>query len=197
MVLSVASLPRHRPSDLRLMSLETEWFRVDTAPPEDWGWQPFLSQRNRFDTPVARVRYAAKTERGAFRERFGDRRRRVRSEDALSSVVRLTGRIRVVDLRQERTLDCLGLDAEVCTGRAPRVLEACSVLAGRVVEWYGDRVHGIAYTSRTTPQTSVNLAFLRHAPVQVQLVGRLADRRSLLAELIADDGFRIDLPGWV
>lgn len=197
MPLSASSLPRVRPDRMRLTSIDLRWFRIDSASPTQWTWTPFPRPRNRFDTPVARVRYAARTERGAFRERFADRRRHIRPDDADSAIVLLAGRLRILDLRQEATLDSLGLDAEVSTGRDPRVLTACSLLAGRIYDWYGQRLHGIVYTSRTTPQTSTNLAFFEHAPVTASSLGRLDERTDLLAQLVIDDGFRIELPGWV
>lgn len=197
MVLSAATIVTTRPDSLRLASLDVSWVRIDALRPAAWSWEPFAAQRNRFDTPGRRVRYAARTERGAFRERFADRGRVVRGVDATGSVIVLTGRIRVVDLRNERTLDLLGVDAEISVGRSRRVFEACSLLTSRVLGWYGDQVHGIVYTSRTTPETSVNLAFFAHAPVTVMDIGTVPTRERLLAELIADDGFRIDLPGWL
>lgn len=197
MVLSAATLPTTRPGDLRLVSLDVSWIRVDAVRPSAWAWEPFAGQRNRFDAPGWRVRYAARTERGAFRERFADRGRVVRTGDAGASVIELTGRIRVVDLRSERTLDVLGLDAEISAGRSRRVFTAASLLAARLLGWYGEQVHGIVYASRTTPQSSANLAFFRHAPLRAASLGRVDERRDLFVDLIADDGFRIDLPGWV
>jgi hypothetical protein len=197
MPLSAATIVTTRPDLLRLVSLDVSWVRLDAGVPATWSWEPFPRQRNRFDAPGWRVRYAARTERGAFRERFADRGRVVRGVDASVSVVVLTGRVRVVDLRNERTLDLLGVDGEICTGRSRRVFEACSLLTSRLLGWYGVQLHGIVYTSRTTPQSSANLAFFRHAPVRAASLGRLDTRRDLLAELIADDGFRIDLPDWV
>lgn len=197
MVISVESLPRKRPVGLRLVSVSVVWWRLDGRSPSTWSWDGFPRPRNRFDAPVGRVRYAARTERGAFRERFADSHREISAWHASLSVVRLTGRLRVVDLRSEPTLDLLGLDAEISTGRAERVFRTCWTLSERLQEWYGSRLHGIVYTSRTTPQSSTNLAFFRHAPLAATAVGALETREALLAELIADDGFRVDLPGWV
>lgn len=197
MVLSAATLVATRPDNLRLASLDVSWVRIDAGRPTSWTWEPFPTQRNRFDAPGRRVRYAARTERGAFRERFADRGRVVRPVDAATIVVALSGRVRVLDLRNERNLDLLGVDAEISAGRSRRVFEASSLLTTRLLEWYDGQLHGIVYTSRTTPQTSANLAFFQHAPLRARALGRLDQRVGLLAHLIADDGFRIDLPGWV
>jgi hypothetical protein len=197
MVLSLASLPTQRPDGLRLTSTSVTWWRLDERPPSAWSWEGFPVPRNRFDAPGARVRYAARTERGAFREHFAEGQRLVTERHAAMHVVRLTGRLRIVDLRAESTLDLLGLDAEVGTGRSERVFKTCWALSERLQTWYGNRLHGLVYTSRTTPQTSANLAFLRNAPLAVTDVGPLESREALLAELIADDGFRVELPGWL
>lgn len=196
MVLSVATLATSRPGRLRLASLDVTWVRIDTSPAAHWDWNPFPTQQNRFDAPVVRVRYAARTERGAFRERFADRHRRIQVRDAGTVIVALSGRVRVVDLRNEATLDALGVDGEISTGRSTRVFTACSALTGRLLDWYGADLQGIVYTSRTTPQTSANLAFFAHAPLRARSLGRLADRTELLTHLVLDDGFRIDLPDW-
>ena len=154
-------------------------------------------QRNRFDTPSRRVRYAARTERGAFRERYADRSRIVHADDGAVAIVGLRGRLRVADLRNEASLDALGIDGEISTGRSDRVFTTCSLLAQRLLDWYGQELHGIVYTSRTTPQTSANLAFFAHSPLQTTLLGRLHEREEMLAQLVVDDGFRVDLAGWV
>lgn len=198
MALTAHDLPPSRPAGLRLTSVQLDWFRLDGQPAADWSWTPFPHPRNRFDPlgGAARVRYAARTERGAFRERYAELRRRIPEQDGGVHLARLTGRIRVLDLRAEHTLDLLHLDEEISTGRDPRVLHAAAVLSARVLDWYGRRLHGLVYRSRSTPQTSANLAFFRWAPLATADLGPLADRRRLLAELIADDGFRVELPGW-
>jgi hypothetical protein len=196
MVVSVRSLPTERPAGLRLTSLDVEWFRLDEHAPASWSWSGFPAPRNRFDVSGRRVRYAARTERGACREHFAESARTITARHASLRVVRLTGRLRVVDLRAETTLDALGIDAEISTGRAHRVFDTCWVLGERLLQWYGETVHGIVYTSRTTPETSANLAFFRHSPVTSTSLGRLDRRVDLLAHLIADDGFRVDLPDW-
>lgn len=197
MALSTATVAETRPTALRLTSLDVAWTRLDDQPPRAWAWRPFPSQRNRFDAPSHRVRYAARTERGAFRARYADRRRVIRGEDSKTAVVRLSGRLRIIDLRNEGVLDALGVDGEISTGRSDRVFAASALLSARLLEWYGEGLHGIVYSSRTTPQSSSNLAFFKHSPVRVDLVGRVHERTELLAQLVVDDGFRLDLPGWL
>lgn len=196
MVLSVGALPRKRPDRLGLTTVRASWWRLDEHDPNAWSWAGFPLPRNRFDVPRARVRYAALTERGAFREHFAESGRFITGRHAGLRVIRLTGNLHVVDLRNEATLDQLGLDAEISTGRAARVLDTCRALAERLLDWYGTDLHGVAYTSRTTPQTSANLAFFAHAPLRASSLGGIGDRTDLLTQLVLDDGFRIDLPGW-
>lgn len=197
MPLSEASLPRKRPDSLRLVSVDAHWWRLDEHSPTAWSWTGFPRPRNRFDVAGARVRYAARTERGAFREHFAESGRVISARHARLRVVVLSGRLRVLDLRSEATLDLLHLDAEIGTGRSKRVFRSCWALSELAQGWYGERLHGIVYTSRTTPQTSANLAFFRNAPLSAVTAGRLDRRTALLAELVADDGFRVDLPGWL
>jgi hypothetical protein len=197
MVFTVESLPAERPGRLRLSSLDVEWWRIDEREPSAWSWSGYPVPHNRFDVRGARVRYAARTERGAFREHFAESGRVLTPRHADLWIVRLRGRIRVLDLRHERALDALGLDGEISTSRSARVFRTCWELSSRAHRWYGDDLHGIVYTSRTTPQTSANLAFFEAAPLSAESVGRLQDRGQLLGQLIVDDGFRVDLPGWV
>jgi len=106
--------------------------------------------------------------------------------------VQLTGRLHVVDLRTDRTLDVLGLDDEINTARAPDVWTACQQLADLVHRWCGQRCHGIVYRSRTTPQGSANLAFFEHAPLTATSLGRLGAQPSLLATAVVSDGFTVE-----
>lgn len=150
--------------------------------------------RYRFDsaTGMFRVRYAGDAQRVAMRERF-DAEGRMVSTDALDlTLVQLTGRLRVLDLRTDRTLDVLGLDDQINTSRAPDVWTACQQLVDLVHGWQGQRCHGIVYRSRTTPQRSANVAFFEHAPLTATSLGRLGEQTSLLATAVVSDGFTID-----
>lgn len=196
--MSVDDVPTSPPPGLRLASIDVVWWRLDVQPARLWNWEPYPTLRGRFDPSPAtvRVRYAARTLRGAFRERYADTRRVIRARDADTAVVRLTGRIRVLDLRREHVLDALRLDDEISTGRDPRVLTASRVLCARLTDWYGGRLHGIVYRSRTTPASSANLAFFAAAPLRAEDAGTVGDYASLLVALVADDAFRVELPGW-
>lgn len=129
-----------------------------------------------------------------MRERFDDFDRTIRATDLRLSLVELTGPLRVLDLRRDRTLDALGLDDQISTGRALGVWTACQLLADLVSEWFGVACEGIVYRSRTTPERAANLAFFSHAPLQARDLGTLADHQDLLVECVASDGFTVQ--GW-
>lgn len=129
-----------------------------------------------------------------MRERFDTEQRHVRPTALSSRLVRLTGTLRVVDLRRDRTLDALGLDDQINTGRAAGVWSACHVLIDLIAEWFGERCDGLVYRSRTTPERSANLAFFAHAPVQAQDLGSIREQDALLIDCITRDGFAIQ--GW-
>lgn len=129
-----------------------------------------------------------------MRERFDDLERIVRASETSLRLVELTGTIQVLDLRRDRTLDALGLDDQINTGRAPGVWIACHLLADLVHEWFGERCHGIVYRSRTTPERSANLAFFARAPLRARSLGPLAEQRELLLDCVAQEGFTVQ--GW-
>lgn len=109
-------------------------------------------------------------------------------------LVELSGTVRVLDLRTEATLDALGLDDQVNTSRAPHVWATCQELGDRLHLWYGDRLHGVVYRSRTTPESSYNLAFFGHAPLTRRSLGRLRGQRDLLVACVLGDRFTVE--GW-
>jgi hypothetical protein len=174
------------------------WYRLDHATPADWSWEPFAHPRYRFDSAAGstRVRYAGSTMRSAMRERFDETGRFVPAHLLDLRVIELSGPARVIDVRLERNLDALGFDDQVNTSRAPDVWTACQLLSDRLVEWYAERLDGIVYRSRTTPQTSHNLAFVRPAGDRLVArdLGALREHTGLLAACVHSDGFAID--GW-
>lgn len=185
-------LPARQPAALRLRTLSLDPVRIEAVPFARWGWTPFSSPRYRFDSAagVARVRYAGTSPVGAARERYRDTGLVIPMHHANHYVVQLHGRLSLLDLRQDRTLDLLGLDDQISTSRAPDVWRACHQLTDLVLEWWGHSIDGIMYRSRTTPQRSANLAFFEHAP----LTGRsqvLRRSRRFLDELVVSSGFTV------
>jgi hypothetical protein len=189
-------LPSARPVGLRLTTLRRSWYRLDAEPPSSWSWTPFPSPRYRFDSAsgASRVRYAGDGQRVAMRERFDESGRIVSKPELDLHLVELSGAVRVLDLRHDRTLDALALDDQISTSRAPGVWRACQLLSDRVHGWFGERCQGIVYRSRTTPQRSANLAFFAHAPLEARDLGRLGERDGLLAACVLSDGFTAQ--GW-
>jgi hypothetical protein len=129
-----------------------------------------------------------------MRERFDEQGRIVSAAELRLRLVALTGVVRVLDLRLDRNLDALGIDDQVNTSRAPEVWRTCQRLTDLVLDWYGERCHGIVYRSRTTPQLSANIAFFGFAPLQPQDRGPLRRNDALLAACVHSDGFAIE--GW-
>ncbi|MEO8889401.1 MAG: RES family NAD+ phosphorylase [Jatrophihabitantaceae bacterium] len=173
--------------------LRRRWFRLDVDRPSEWSWRAYPTPRSRFDPASGgfRVRYAGDAQRVAMRERFDNSERVVRAPDLELHLVELSGAIRVLDLRRDRTLDALGLDDQINTSRAPGVWLAGQALCDRVHEWFGERCEGIVYRSRTTPQRSANIAFFAHTPLQAHDLGRLRGRDGLLAACVLSDGFAV------
>lgn len=156
---------------------------------------PFAEPRYRYDSAAGswRVRYAARSEEGAARERYRDSGSLIPVDHADHQLVALTGRVRVLDLRNEDILDALGLDDQISTSRADPCFNAAHRLTDAARAWWGDRIEGIAYRSRTTPETSTNLAFFEHAP----LTGKstpLAQCTGLLDRLVLARGFTVEFP---
>jgi hypothetical protein len=106
-------------------------------------------------------------------------------------VVTLEGTLRVLDLRRESVLDALGLDDRVSTGHETEVWEAAQHLTDLVIAWWGRGIHGLVYRSRTTPETSANVAFFGHAPLRGRSL-RLDRARRLLDGLVLRHGFTVD-----
>jgi RES domain len=156
--------PLARPRGLRRRRLGegTAFWRIDSQPPGEWSWAGFSSPRNRFDPDDGsfRVRYAAMTAVGAARERYLASGRYIPADHANHSLVRLqlVRPARVLDLRTEANLDSLGVDDRISTGREPEVWRACHRLSAAARTWWSD-LDGLLYRSRTTPETSANLAF--------------------------------------
>jgi hypothetical protein len=153
-----------RPAGLRRRSIATgtEWWRLDVAAPSVWTWDGFSQPVHRFDPSSGsfRVRYAGASLHGAARERYLDTGRFIPADHASHRLVRLTCTrpLRVLDVRTEANLDALDVDDRINTSHDPVVWDACHRLADAVRGWWGD-LDGIVYRSRTTPETSANLAF--------------------------------------
>jgi hypothetical protein len=179
------------PRGVRLSTIAGTWWRVDVAAPDDWTWSPFPQPLQRFDSArgAFRIRYAARTARGAMREAFDHRGRVLVRADLQRTLVRLRGSARVLDLRREAVLDAFGLDDRISTARDPQTWDRCHELVDRIAEHYGDRCDGIMYRSRTTPQTSANLAFFEGHPMQVLGLGVVAEQAGLLSALVIGDNF--------
>lgn len=189
-------LPPARPAGLARRSLAegTTWWRVDGTPPSAWRWDGFDDPRHRFDpaSGAFRTRYAARSVAGAFRERYLSVGRVVPADHADHHLVRLTltRPASVLDLRTKANRDALRVDDRVSVGRERTVWTYCNALPDAIRAWWSDDVLGIAYRSRTTPETSVNLAFFGDAAFAVD-ARPLTHDDDVLADLVRDHGFTI------
>ena len=190
-------LPEARPTGLRRRRITagTEIWRGDATDPADWTWVGFPEPRFRFDpaSGAFRTRYAGTTLVGAFRERYRATGLVIPVDHANHHLVRLVAarHLRVLDLRTEKNLDALQVDDQISTGQHPDVWDTCHRLADAVRRWWTD-LDAIVYRSRTTPESSANLAFFADDGFDIQS-WRLADRRDILTDLVLSNGFTI---GW-
>lgn len=156
--------PADRPAGLRRRSLraDTELWRIDSTDPAAWLWDGFAAPRYRFDsaTGAFRTRYAGQSIHGAARERYLDTGLMIPADHDEHLLVCLTTTrpYRVLDLRTESNLHALAADDRISTSHEHDVWHACHQLADAVRSWWPD-LDGIVYRSRTTPATSINVAF--------------------------------------
>lgn len=189
--------PDQRPVGLRRRRLApgTELWRIDATAPAAWDWDGFPVPRFRFDPASGgfRVRYAGRSVVGAAREKYRDSGLFIPSDHAGHHLVRLvaTRSVWVFDLRTEQNLDALGVDDQISTGQQPAVWDTCHRLADAVRGWWDD-LDAIVYRSRTTPATSINVAFLAADAFRVD-TWPLAERVDVLADLVLRHGFTV---GW-
>lgn len=189
--------PALRPVGLRRRSVAagTQLWRVEAAPFTDWSWTGFASPRHRFDpaSGTFRTRYAGRLLTGAFRERYRGTGLVIPADHTDHHLIRLTTTrpLRVLDLRTERNLDLLQVDDQISTGQHPAVWHSCQLLADAVRQWWPD-LDGIVYRSRTTPESSLNVAFF--GPEAFTATSwTLAARPDVLGGLVLRHGFTV---GW-
>jgi hypothetical protein len=189
-------LPARRPVGLRRRGLEpgTELWRIDAAPPASWVWDGFPAPRHRFDPASGsfRARYASRSLVGAARERYRASGLFVPADHARHHLVQLvaTRDLRVFDLRAQHNLDVLDLDDQVSTGQHPDVWDTCHRLADAARIWWDD-LDAIIYRSRTTPPSSLSVAFFATDAFQAQSWA-FADRADIVADLVLNHGFTVD-----
>lgn len=189
--------PEARPGGLRRRSITrgATFWRLDDRPAEEWAWSGFPAPRHRFDPESGRfrVRYAGLSIAGAARERYLATGRYIPADHRAHHLVRLQARypLTVLDLRTEANLDALGVDDRISTGREAAVWAAAHRLADSARRWWDD-LDGLIYRSRTTPSTSVNLAFFSLDPFTAESRA-LVDAADVLTDLVLNHGFTL---GW-
>lgn len=147
---------------LRRLGIGTGFWRLDRTESQQWDWGGFDVARHRFDPHAGtfRTRYAATSIAGAFRERYADTGLFVPADHADHFLVHLstTRPFQILDLRTEANLFALGIDDRISTGHERDIWDACHHLVDAIRRWWPD-LDGIVYRSRTTPESSANLAF--------------------------------------
>lgn len=96
---------------------------------------------------------------------------------------------RVLDLRTEANLDALGVDDRISTSHEPSVWSCGHRLADQARQWW-PQLDGIVYRSRTTPTTSVNVAFFAADAFDITAQS-LVTRGTDLDDLVLHDQFTI------
>jgi hypothetical protein len=171
----------------------TVFWRFDAADPLVWQWSPFSKARFRFDPGdgTFRTRYGASSVVGAARERYYDTGRLIPADHSEHRLVRLTAArpLSVLDLRTERNLTALAVDDRISTGHEPQVWAACQELVAAARGWW-PTLDALLYRPRTTPQSSVNMAFFATDCFTVTS-RRLQDSRDVLDELVLLQQFTI------
>jgi hypothetical protein len=153
----------------------------------------------RFD-PISgrfRVRYAANRAAGAARERFPARM--LSEADGELWLICLGAMPAGLRLTHQATLDALGLDDRVSTGRIdvggrPRpdpLLETCGRLADAVYDWWDGRPPPLVYRTRTMPEVGRTIAFTEWTSPRVVSAGQLRDATALHAYLVLGAGFTV------
>ncbi|HTM85829.1 MAG TPA: RES domain-containing protein [Mycobacterium sp.] len=200
-------LPAVRPTGLarRQLAAGTELWRLEAQAPQNWCWAGFPQPRFRFDpaSGAFRTRYAGSTVAGAARERYRATGLLIPADHAEHHLVRLVAArpLRVLDLRTERNLDRLDLDDQISTGQHPAVWRTCQRLSDAVRRWWPDApddpaapdaLDALVYRSRTTPESSLNVAIFGADAFTAQS-WPLAGRPDVLADLVLHHGFTV---GW-
>lgn len=173
------------------------WWRIDLVEPDAWTWEPFPAARHRFDPPSGRfrVRYAASTPAAAVRERFPGRT--LTEADGILRLVRLDGSPSALHLTRRSTLDALGLDDRVSTGRldgadrrGDQLLGIAQRLSDAVYDWWDQKPPPVVYRTRSTPSAR-SIAFTRAVGWDTTHSGLLRDAIGLLVELVMRHKFTV------
>ncbi len=144
-----------------------------------------------------RVRYAANRAAAAARERFPART--LTDADGELWLVRLDAMPAGLRLTHQSTLDALGLDDRVSTGRldvdrrrrADPLLDTCGRLVDAVYDWWDGRPPPLVYRTRTMPEVGRTIAFTEWTSPRMVSAGRLRDATALHTYLVLGAGFTV------
>ena len=191
--------PLRRPSELggQLPAVEfREWtdpvFRIQND--DRISSRRYPKPRYRFDAPGGEyaVHYANDTKVATFNESYAEKRRRIPAADAERHLVRITPKnpLPLVDLRDDRTLSAMDLDARISVGDA---YDACRQWALAFHEEWPE-VCGIAYAARWGGVRTTNVALFVercHEVLELDSLGRLGEPALEDLVLEAVDRYRL------
>ena len=191
--------PVARPAGLRRRSLPagSDLWRIDATDAAGWDWVGFPTARFRFDpaSGTFRVRHAATTIEGAARERYLDTGRLIPADHGTHHLVHLRAArpLKVLDLRTQANLDALDVDDRINTSHEPAVWDSSHRLADAVSGWWGE-LDGIVYRPRTSPRTSINVAFFSLDALRVEASRVLGTCGDELDQLVLHHHFTVAFP---
>jgi hypothetical protein len=133
----------------------------------------------------------------AARERFAGHT--ITEPDGDNWIVKLDPAPPGLNLTHQGTLDLLGVDDRVSTGRVSSsarvdpdpLLETCGRLADAVYDWWHGAPPPLRYRSRTVPESGRNLAFTESSGIPAVAIGRVRDAQSLHANLVLRARFTV------
>ncbi len=176
--------------DIDLHFWEAPLYRIQDE--DSLGHRRYPSAKHRFDAPGGQYAafYANDSSVGVFGEVYVSRGRRLGRSDASRHLLELTPRrpLPLVDLRDDRALAALDLDARISVGDD---YEACQQWALAFYERWPE-ICGVCYVARAGGVKTTNVAFFAERCVgglDVDVLGRLAELDDLL--LTAADRFRL------
>jgi len=139
------------------------------------------------------VRYAASSPVAACCERFPGRH--LSPADGRLYLVKLAVEEPALHLTHQRTLDALGLDDRINTGRVDLpgpngdpLLDVCQGLVDAVHDWWDGTPPALVYRTRTVPSAR-SMAFGATTRTEVTQVRTLREAHHLIAILVARHGF--------
>jgi hypothetical protein len=176
--------------DINFRKWEAPLYRIQND--ASLAYERYPSARHRFDAPAGQYAavYANDSSVGVFGEVYVSRGRRLGASDAARHLLELTPKhlFPLVDLRDDRTLAALDLDARISVGDD---YETCQQWALAFHERWRE-LRGVCYAARAGGVRTANVMLFAERcarDLDVNVMGRLADHGALV--LTAADRYRL------